>query len=56
MERVLDLYQMAELDGVYNDFPDEIVKATFPPYQYKLTDPPEEQTLVLNQPLNLEEI
>jgi len=45
-----------EVNGVYKDYPNEIVTLDVPHWAYKETLPPleAEQTILINKPINLE--
>ena len=56
MKKALREYKDAEVNGVYKDYPNEIVTLDVPHWAYKETLPPleAEQTILINKPINLE--
>lgn len=56
MKKALREYKDAEVNGVYKDYPNEIITLDVPHWAYKETLPPleAEQTILINKPINLE--
>ena len=56
MKKALVEYKDAEVNGIYDDYPNEIVTLDIPYWAYKETLPPldAEETILINKPINLE--